>query len=138
MPRRELQGGLVLSSGGGIPPGRRLSSRLLAEPAAVRRGGGGVQAGRACRIGSRVRLVSGESVQRMPAHSATGAGRGGSPSATGGESSSGVVGDTWGFDFEWTLRAGAQTIEQHEYMEDTCSTPAWDLVCHGLNTPDVL
>jgi len=72
-------------------------------------------------IGSRVRVVSGESVQRMAAHSATGAGRGGSPSATGGDSSSGVVGDTWGFDFEWTLRAGAQTIEQHQYMEDTCS-----------------
>ena len=28
-----------------------------------------------------------------------------------------VVGNTWGYEFEWTLRSGAQTIEQHQYME---------------------
>jgi hypothetical protein len=29
----------------------------------------------------------------------------------------GVVGQTWGYSFDWTLRGGAQLIEQHEYME---------------------
>ena len=27
------------------------------------------------------------------------------------------VGDTWGYQFEWTLRDGPQLIEQHQYME---------------------
>jgi hypothetical protein len=35
-----------------------------------------------------------------------------------GESLNGtVVGDTWGWAFTWTLRDGAQTLEQHKYME---------------------
>jgi hypothetical protein len=28
-----------------------------------------------------------------------------------------IVGDTWGYNFTWTLRGGEQTIEQHQYME---------------------
>ena len=28
-----------------------------------------------------------------------------------------VVGTTWGWEFDWTLRDGAQTLEQHKYME---------------------
>lgn len=27
------------------------------------------------------------------------------------------VGDTWGWEFDWTLRDGAQLLEQHKYME---------------------
>ena len=35
-----------------------------------------------------------------------------------GESRNGsVVGDTYGYNFTWTLRDGAQTIEQHQFME---------------------
>lgn len=29
----------------------------------------------------------------------------------------GTVGSTWGWEFVWTLRAGAQRLEQHKYME---------------------
>ena len=28
-----------------------------------------------------------------------------------------VVGDDWGYEFTWTLRDGAQMLEQHQYME---------------------
>ena len=27
------------------------------------------------------------------------------------------VGSTWGWEFDWTLRAGSQLLEQHKYME---------------------
>lgn len=28
-----------------------------------------------------------------------------------------VIADTWGWEFDWTLREGAQVLEQHKYME---------------------
>ena len=35
-----------------------------------------------------------------------------------GESLAGTtVGTTWGWEFTWTLRDGAQVLEQHKYME---------------------
>ena len=56
--------------------------------------------------GARVRIVSGES--RVPTWPKNRSDHG--PPTN-------VVGDTWGYDFTWTLRDGAQTIEQHQYME---------------------
>ena len=47
-----------------------------------------------------------------------------------------VVGDTWGWEFTWTLRDGMQVLEQHKYMECrfvrlTFSAPAPSFTLNG-------
>ena len=56
--------------------------------------------------GARVKITSGES--RAPSFPKNKTHKG--PTTE-------VVGDTWGYSFTWSLRTGAQLIEQHQYME---------------------